>query len=547
MPYEIVMVDPDLAKQTNSCVGRSITDNSDYLVDAYIERWKPYPVKQTDEIHNGCSIVGAFITIADSKVRVMFGVTPRDNGFIVRRVADLHPTDVVLQKFGSFEDDSAFFQDDTFVSWLRNCLVKSDMAEQEPADQNWLLRLRALQPIRSKIAHGKISLYQTRKDADNDRHVAMKAGRALKYIFPELNDSDIEVLGDAFREKFSLRTFKLKTGTSPDDFTHAYSHNQADMDNPRTTCARKAMIHSCMRYEFERLEVHPCSVYGSGDFKIAWLETDSGLIAGRVVVYTAHKSRPQAGPIYGVCENSLNQLQDWLDSINAVGYDSGSRWLGAKVLAVPYDDNGAYIGPYLDVMPQRMTTSDDGEYLIIDDCGEVDASTYQGILNGSYTNCCECGEGLGESDYYYSEYTDDHYCECCYGNEHTYCEATGDMVHNDELVEVWVSNRWGVHSEMVSECDRDNNYVECTDGKMWPDDQVTWCESEEVWISPQTYQDGEYFQSDWDGEVYNKGVMCTTEDGEVVAEDEIIDSNDTWEKTPEGVWIKVEEEEECIA
>ena len=121
------------------------------------------------------------------------------------------------------------------------------------------------------------------------------------------------------------------------------------------------------------------------------------------------------------------------------------------------------------------------------------------------------------------------------------------MVHNDELVEVWVSNRWGVHSEMVSECDRDNNYLECTDGRMWPDDQATWCQSEEVWISPQTYHDGGYFQSDWDGEVYNKGVMCTTEDGEVVAEDEIIDSNDTWEKTPEGVWIKVEEEEECIA
>ena len=34
MPYEIVMVDPELAKQTNVCVGRGITDNSDYLVDA---------------------------------------------------------------------------------------------------------------------------------------------------------------------------------------------------------------------------------------------------------------------------------------------------------------------------------------------------------------------------------------------------------------------------------------------------------------------------------------------------------------------------------
>ena len=43
MPYEIVMVDPDLAKQTNACVGRSITDNSDYLVDTYIEKVEALP------------------------------------------------------------------------------------------------------------------------------------------------------------------------------------------------------------------------------------------------------------------------------------------------------------------------------------------------------------------------------------------------------------------------------------------------------------------------------------------------------------------------
>ena len=542
MPYEIVMVDPELAKQTNTCVGRSITDNSDYLVDMYIERWKPYPVKQTDEIHNGCSIVGAFITIADSKVRVMFGMTPRDNGFIVRRVANLHPTDVVLQRFGPFEDDNAFFQDDIFITWLRNFLLKSDMADKEPFDQNWLLRLRALQPIRSKISHGKISLYQTRKDADNDRHVAMKAGRALKYIFPELSDSDIEILGDAFREKFSLRTFTLRTGTSPDDFTHAYSHDQADMDNPRTTTTRKAIAHSCMRYEFERLEVHPCSIYGSGDFKIAWLETDKGKIAGRVVVCTSHKSKPQAGPIYGVCENSLNQLQDWLDSIKAIGYDSGSSWIGAKLLAVPYDDNGAYIGPYLDVMPQRMAASDDGKYLIIDDCGEIDASTYHGILNGHYTNCSECGDGLSEDDYYYSEYTEEHYCESCYNNEHTYCEVTGDMVHNSELVQVWSSSRWGIQSEMVSECERDNNYIECTDGKMWPDDQVSYCQSEEVWISPVDREDN-YFQSDWDGEVYPNSVMCTTEDGDNVAESEFLEHEDTWDCDTSDVWVRIPEEE----
>ena len=60
MPYEIVMVDPELAKSV--CIGRAITDNSDYLVDMYIERWKPYPVRQNDEIHDGGGLVGGFIT-----------------------------------------------------------------------------------------------------------------------------------------------------------------------------------------------------------------------------------------------------------------------------------------------------------------------------------------------------------------------------------------------------------------------------------------------------------------------------------------------------
>ena len=550
MPYEIVMVDPELAQHV--CVGRGITDNSEYLVEMYIEKWKPYPIRSNDEIHNNGHLVGGFITIADSMVRVTFGVNPRYNGFVVRRVADLHPTDKVMQRFGPFDDDCAIssFKDHVFVTWLRDFLLKSDIDDKEPVDQNWLLRLRALQPIRSKIAHGKISMYQTRKDADNDRQVAIKAGRSFKYIFPELPDSDIEILTDAFRERFSLRRYTLKTGTSPDNFTHAYSHDQADMDNPKTTTIRKAIAHSCMRYTFDQLPQHPCSVYGSGDFKIAWLETPSGKIAGRVTVCTSYKERPQAGPIYGVCENSLNQLQDWLDSIDAVGYESGSRWLGARLLAKPYQ--GGFIGPYLDVTPQRMTECSDGEYLIIDGCGEVDASTYHGILNGSYTECTECGEALNEEEYYHSEHTGDNYCEGCYHNEHTYCDHSGEMVHNSELVEVWTQSPWGLSPENVSEDARDANYILCVDGKYWHDDDATWCESEEVWCSPKDMED-DYFESDWDGEVYNNGVRCITEDGHDVAESEILDSNNHgittgfWKKNPAGVWIKVEEEEECIA
>ena len=158
MPYEIVMVDPELAKQTNVCVGRGITDNSDYLVDAYIERWKTYPLKPNDEIHLNGNLVGGFITICDSLVRVTFGVTPRDNGFIVRRVSNVHPTDTVMQKFGPYEDDNCFgFVDDPFISWIRDRW--SNFYHKEGNGQNWLLRLRAIQPVRSERYHGKISIF----------------------------------------------------------------------------------------------------------------------------------------------------------------------------------------------------------------------------------------------------------------------------------------------------------------------------------------------------------------------------------------------------
>jgi hypothetical protein len=111
------------------------------------------------------------------------------------------------------------------------------------------------------------------------------------------------------------------------------------------------------------------------------------------------------------------------------------------------------------------------------------------------------------------------------------------------LVEVWLVNGSGNYiTDNVSEYDRDINYVYCSDGEFWHDSDAIYCESEGEFISPKDYE-ADYFLSDWDGEIYNKGVMCTTEDGEVVAEDEILDSNDIWEKTPEGIWIKVKEEE----
>lgn len=532
--YEIIMVDPVAAANVSTSVGLEPYD----LTTKYMLRYHKYQVSKEHMVFDEFEYpVGATLAVGSATAKVLFGVQPRENGFVVKRISDLHPTDQVLQNYGAFDDDVAFFLDSTFTEWLRSKIFDTPLSDRETDGAFWLMRLRAIQPIRSERFHGKISLYQTRKDFDNERQVAMKAGRAFKFMFPEFTDSDIENLVDDFRERFSLRKYTLKTGSTPKEFTHAYSHTQSEMDNPETTYDRKAMIHSCMRYKFEHLPSHPCSIYGSGDFEIVWLEDTKGCIGGRCVVYTAGDT-PAAGPVYGVCERSLDMITTYLKGIGAtINHDD--TWIGAKLLK--YEHQDGYIGPYLDLDPKHL--EDQGDHLEICDTGSIDASQYHGLLGGRYTECCECEERLSEDEYYYSEHTDRHYCESCYNDEHTYCEYEGETVHNSDMSEAWTETKWGYRSELVSNSAIENHFFECTDGKYWHEDDVRYCESEEVWVSPKTFKDS-YFQSDWDGEIYPNRLKCTTEDGEDVSDQEILDHDDTWEQNNKGIWIIVNEEDE---
>lgn len=534
MTYEIIMIDPVAAAGVSVSEGLEPYD----LTTKYMLRWHRYEVQDHDMVYDQRQDpIGATLTVGSATAKVVFGIQPRENGFVVKRLSELHPTDQVLQKYGPYDDDVGYFLDDSFVSWIRDKVFNTTLNEKEVNGQCWLMRLRAIQPIRSERFHGKISLYQTRENFDLERQVAMKAGRAFKFIFPEFSDSDVETLVDAFRERFSLRKYTLKTGKKPDEFTHAYQHDQAEMDNPENTYDRKAMIHSCMRYRFDHLPVHPCSIYGSGDFEIVWLENDKGCIGGRCVVYTGG-AKPAAGPIYGVCEKSLDMITEYLEGIGATINQDGT-WLGAKLIKHEHD-NG-YVGPYLDLDPKRL--DEDGDYLVVCGGGDIDASQYQGILGGGYTTCSGCGDSVSEDEYYHSEYDENNYCECCYSNNHTYCEYEGETVHNSEMSEVWVSSRFGYSTEMVSDIAIANNFIECTDGKHWHEDDVSYCECEEVYISPKTFSD-DYFRSDWDGEIYPNGLKCTLEDSLEVADSEIVEDDNTWEKNDQGVWIIVEEEDE---
>ena len=481
-----------------------------------------------------------YVTVQGDTFFLSLGNTPLHKGCVVRRI-DRELIDPVLSAYGGVLSsiNTTRCKDEDLQKWLMDKL--SDLVEYRKEGSRWHDRIKAMQPMRSQIADGKISIYQNIKDLSIDRNVAMKAGRAFKAMYPELPPNVIEVLVDEFRSKFTKRNFTLVVSSEPDDFAKAYSHDQAEMQNPSTTQTRKSLANSCMRYEFDNLPMHPCANYGSGDFNIIYLKDSKGCIAARCVVYTKHTSGiPQAGPIYGVCEHSLDMIDEYLISINAVKNSRDATWLGAKLIRVEHE--GGFVAPYLDLSPQQLT--DNGEYLVVCQRGEINATDYGGLLNANDCQCAECGEGLSEDENCYSEYNDNSYCECCYNELHFYCQYIQESYHNDQAVEVWaVTGNGRFNRETVSDDARDSFFVLCTDGEYWNTDDAIHCEFNDEHASPREMEDGDYFISDWDGEVYPMSQFCLLDNDESVSKQELDEDSGIWELNDnKNTWTNVQEE-----
>jgi hypothetical protein len=292
-----------------------------------------------------------------------------------------------------------------------------------------------------------------------------------------------------------------------------------------------------MRYDFDNLPMHPAEAYASGDFTIVYALDQNDLVAGRCVVYT-NNVPPQAGPIYGVSEQALDCIQERLEAMGA-DMTHNASWIGAHLKRVEYD--GGYIGPYLDLTPQSL--ADMGDHLEVSRCGEIDASQYNGILGGHHTSCCQCNENLSEDEYWYSEYTSEHYCESCYYDEHVYCDYWQETVHQDQTI-VCYRIAYGGQRESIQVYEHvvhnDDIFVMCIDDEYWHTDDVVYCECDDTWISPDDIDD--YFTSDWDGELYPNEVMCTLTDGDVVSKYELDAHPGIWQKNKDDEWEEVQEE-----
>lgn len=345
------------------------------------------------------------------------------------------------------------------ISWL----CESETAQRLIPDHIARRYVSAVyRPFKSDIREGNIALTRNAVDAKRDRQTSMKPGRAFRHMFPWLDDNAISALAEAWIEDSSPRELILHTGKEADDFRRAYDHNRASYRNPATTHNRKSLASSCMQgvtrgwdLDKER-EYSVGEAYASGDFSVAWLETKEGDIAGRVVYLDVAEMTHFSGPIYGCCEQSLNTLQQHLDSMDAVFDVDG--WDGARFAVVGSVDNP--VVPYVDGdLSGHIRGASKYIHLSVQD-GEFTFDNTDGTHSGG-EHCGGCGDSVSEDETYYTD--DGPMCDCCFNENYVHLES-GEIASIEDVTYVYAKNRWGIEQVWVYE------------------DDAVWCEAlQEMW------------------------------------------------------------------
>jgi len=244
-----------------------------------------------------------------------------------------------------------------------------------------------------------------------------------------------------------------------------------------------------------------------------------------------------------VSEQAIDILEHHIHT-NGGEYGRDGSWEGARLVRKPVTNGEGFYGPYIDLEPRRLL--DDGEYLVVSHGGDVEAHDYQGVIGGYACHCYSCNSGLHEDDSYYSEHTDETYCNDCYYSEHFYCEWSDRDCHNDASVEVNVpsGSRRGYDTDVISQdyLDYSDEFVLCdNDHEYWHTDLAYYCEHEDCYISQRAIDTKTYFISDWDCECYPSDQKAITDTGETICieeaeadELELDETNNIWKKKEEN-------------
>lgn len=376
-----------------------------------------------------------------------------------------------------------------------------------------------------------------------------KPGKAFRRFFPNCPETLVAKFTDEYAHEYSPSRFTLKTGSDIESFNTAYNKPPADYQNLQTTQWRKSLATSCMRYEhFHDWSNHPAAAYASGDFTSVYaIETDNR-IAARCVV-RSHKNgspleTPRHAPVYGVSEKAIDFIESHLVSIGAKRAEADCRhngFIGARLALLPHGSK--YLAPYSDISPRSAQLSDNEEYMIIANYGDIDLSNTCGtsFVDLHHGTCDNCDCHMDDDDSYHDN--GQTLCHECYYENRFTCERCEDSHSDDESNTVYVSQRaYGNNSESwCNDCCR-IYATECEDGEHWNDDNVTYSADNDA-LSPDDLDSGDWTYCDDLGEWHAADQCGADSNGNYHLICDLEDRGMTYDSYL-GYWTLPEEEEE---
>lgn len=257
----------------------------------------------------------------------------------------------------------------------------------------------------SRKARGKISFTESEdKGARDIQAHGMRPGAFLtKYYGDILTASEIE--------KWANKCAPLEVR-----FTQDADEIQAIYENGPN---------SCMSYDAKVYigRVHPARVYAGPDLAVAYLGPLDKPTA-RAVVWPDRKVFDR---VYG---GGVGQLQG---ELVALGYKRKEQaFIGARVQRIEHGDG--FIMPYVD---RVSYASDRGDYILLDDNGDIETSRQDGLsydIDEALPLCDLCRESIEDLTYIPS--TGDYWCDDCVFNDATRCDYSDELYPNDDVVKV---------------------------------------------------------------------------------------------------------------
>lgn len=372
-----------------------------------------------------------------------------------------------------------------------------------------------------------MSIFAEPAHIESGRRTTGKPGKLLGKLLPGATSKEKESFAVWWKETIILPRDGLTVKESEDGAVigEVYSGTQARSSDPSLSARGwKSLSASCMRYSFDNLPQHPATAYGSGDWRLYWVENSAQHIAARVIV-AIRNGRFVPGPIYcnsnvagDVLEKHIQAEKEKPRDGDSVDSDS---WINCRLERIEF--NGGFIAPYLD---DYQSVRDTGSFLKICSSANADIElndTGGVVYGGGRYQCSECDNRIDED----SACHDDNgncYCEYCYSERFTMCEHCYETTARDDMVNIL---DWrGRIVDCACEYCLSRGGMDCVeiDGLWYELDSVVFDSDD----SPHIVDSGTYFTSDLTSETHAIEQEHKLPNG---------DSCTLWEAVETGNWI----------